>query len=65
MSTAAIATPTKPQQFRFYVEASGNNHQTVKWIVKRRSWMNSSDMPQNIIQSWSGPIVQMVSLVWT
>lgn len=57
--------PTKPVQFKFFVEPSGNNHQAVRWIIKRRTWMNQSDLQNSAVAAWQGPSVQLVNLIWT
>eukprot|EP00347_Sterkiella_histriomuscorum_P014857 403359260 len=45
------------QNFKFYVDNTGNNHQLVKSLLKRRSWMTSVDtLKSNFDQ---------VNIIWT
>lgn len=53
----------KPSHYKFWVEPSGNNHQMVKSVLKRRPWLAHCDFA---FDYWDDePIPGGVQLVWT
>jgi hypothetical protein len=50
-------------RYKFWVDCNGNNHNIVKSILKRRTWLSWVDVNPEALWAGSGP--QAAHVVWT
>ena len=43
-NTTLEKTPEKNLHYKFWVEPSGNNHNLIKSVLKRRTWLTHNDL---------------------
>ena len=55
--------PNLVGKYKFWVECQGNNHNLVKSIFKKRSWLTWVDVNPEAI--WAGVGPQIPNVVWT